>query len=52
MVHKALVMNMLSNIDVRNSGILDWSSFLHAMTLIYPHNFETRVDSLISTIAK
>ena len=52
MVHKALVLNLLRNIDSRQSGILDWSSYLHAMTLIYPFNFETRVDSLISTIAK
>ena len=52
MVHKALVMNMLSNIDSRNAGILDWASFLQTMTYIYPQDFETKVDSLISTIAK
>ena len=52
MVHKALVMNMLHNLDSRNAGILDWASFLQAMTHIYPQDFETRVDSLISTIAK
>ena len=52
MVHKNLIKNMCANIDSRHHGILDWASFIQAMTYIQPHDFETRVDSLISTLAK
>ena len=45
-------MNLLDHVDIRNHGILDWASYLHAMTLIRPYDHETRVDSLISTVVK
>ena len=52
MVHKKLVLNMCAHIDSRHHGILDWASYIRAMTLIKPYDLESRVDSLISTIAK
>ena len=50
MVHKNLVLNMLKHVDRRNHGILDWASYLHAMTYIRPFDLEARVDSCISTV--
>ena len=52
MVHRDLVMNMLRNVDRRNHGILDWASYLHAMTYIRPYDLEARVESCISTVEK
>ena len=52
MVHRDLVMNMLKNVDRRNHGILDWASYLHAMTYIRPYDLEARVESCISTVEK
>ena len=52
LVHKDLVMNMLHHVDSRNHGILDWASYLRAMTLIRPYDLETKIDSLISTVIK
>ena len=52
MVHKNLVVNMLTHVDSRKLGILDWASYLNAMTFIKPYDLEARVDSLISTIVK
>ena len=43
---------MLHYVDRRKYGILDWASYLHAITLIRPYDDETKVDSLISTVAK
>ena len=51
-MHRDLVTNMLQYVDSRNYGILDWASYLHAITLIRPYDDETKVDSLISTVAK
>ena len=51
-MHRDLVMNLLRQVDSRNYGILDWASYLHAITLIRPFDHETKVDSLISTVAK
>ena len=45
-------MNMLHHVDRRNQGVLDWASYLHAMTLIRPYDYESKVDSLISTVVK
>ena len=45
-------MNMLRYVDSRNNGVLDWASYLHAMTLIRPYDYESKIESLISTVIK
>ena len=45
-------MNMLRYVDSRNNGVLDWASYLHAMTLMRPYDYESKIESLISTVIK